>query len=60
MTETQKALNKMKTIRKIMDSKLDDLSAYYILKWYETGWRDEEWVKSEIKYRLEYPIEEVH
>ena len=58
--ETKKALEKMKVIKKIMSADIGDLDKYYILKWYDGGWRDEEWVDLEIEYRKSVPLKELN
>ena len=57
--ETKKALEKMQVIKKIMSADIGDLDKYYILKWYDGGWRDEEWVDSEIEFRKTTPLKKI-
>ena len=57
--ETKRALEKMPVIKKIINSDIGDLDKYFILKWYDGGWRDEEWVNSEIEYRKMNPLKEL-
>ena len=57
--QTKNALEKMKVIKKIMDADIGDIDKYYILKWYDGGWRDEKWVDSEIEYRKMNPLTEI-
>ena len=58
--ETKKALDKMQVIKKIMSADIGDLDKYYIMKWYDGGWRDEEWVDLEIEYRKAVPLKELN
>ena len=57
--ETEDALKKMYVIKKIVNSEINDLSKYYILSWYNSGWRDENWVDYEIEFRKNCPIQEL-
>ena len=57
--ETKRALEKMPVIKKIINSDIGDLDKYYILKWFDGGWRDEEWVNIEIEYRKMNPLIEL-
>lgn len=57
--ETKRALEKMPVIKKIINSDIGDLDKYFILKWYDGGWRDEEWVNNEIEYRKMNPLKEL-
>ena len=57
--ETKKAYEKMQVIKKIMNANIGDLDKYYILKWYDGGWRDEEWVDNEIEHRKINPLNEL-
>ena len=56
---TKKALEKMQVIKKIVNADIGDIDKYYILKWYDGGWRDEAWVDSEIEFRKMCPLEEI-
>ena len=57
--ETKKALEKMEVIKKIVNADIGDLDKYYILKWYDGGWRDKSWVENEIEYRKINPLKEL-
>ena len=50
----------MQVIKKIVNSDIGDIDKYYILKWYDGGWRDEEWVNNEIEFRKENPLKELN
>ena len=41
--KTEKALQQMPVITKIVNADIGELDKYYILKWYIGGWRDEAW-----------------
>lgn len=57
--ETKKALERMQVIKRIVSSDIGDIDKYYILKWYDGGWRDEEWVDNEIEFRKLNPLKEI-
>lgn len=56
---TKKALEKMQVITKIVNADIGDLDKYFIIKWYDGGWRDEAWVDNEIEYRKMNPLTEL-
>lgn len=56
---TKEALKKMEVIKKIVNADIGDLDKYYILKWYDGGWKDEEWVECEIEYRKTNPLKTI-
>lgn len=57
--ETKKALKRMQVIKRIVNAEIGDIDKYYILKWYDGGWRDEEWVDNEIEFRKANPLKEI-
>ena len=57
--DTMIALEKMPVIKKIVNADIGDLDKYYILKWYDGGWRDEKWVDLEIEYRKTNPLTQI-
>ena len=57
---TERVLEKMQVIKKIMSADIGELDKYYIIKWFDGGWRDEEWVDSEIEYRKENPLTKLY
>ena len=56
---TEEALRKMRVIKKIVNADIGDIDKYYILKWFDGGWRDEEWVDKEIEFRKITPLKEI-
>ena len=56
---TKKAIEKMRVIKKIVNADIGDIDKYYILKWYDGGWRNEEWVDTEIIFRKTNPLKEL-
>lgn len=56
---TKKAIEKMQIIKTIINAEIGDIDKYYILQWFNNGWRDESWVLSEIEYRKSYPMQEL-
>ena len=56
---TERALREMPIITKIVNADIGELDKYYILKWYISGWRTEEWVDIEIEYRKNNPLKEL-
>ena len=53
---TKKALEKMQVFKKIMGADIGDLDKYYILKWFDGGWVNTEWVEMQIEYRKQFPL----
>ena len=49
----------MPVIKKIVNADIGDIDKYYILQWYNLGWRDESWVDSEIEFRKQVPLNEI-
>lgn len=58
--ETKEAIEKMQVIKKIVNANIGDIDKYYILQWFNMGWRDEEWVDYQIEYRKENPLQELN
>ena len=58
--ETKEAIEKMQVIKKIVNADIGDIDKYYILQWFNMGWRDEAWVDYQIEYRKENPLQELN
>ena len=58
--ETKEAIEKMQVIKKIVNADIGDIDKYYILQWFNMGWRDESWVDYQIEYRKENPLQELN
>ena len=56
---TKKAIEKMQVIKIIVNAEIGDIDKYYILQWFNSGWKNESWVYSEIEYRKSYPMQEL-